>query len=255
MKLALKRRPQNLTVDGRSTKTQAHLSLIVTLRIRPAKLAELQRRIDTHIGAIQNANPSVLTREDSDLVERIKSGIRFTATLRSQGHMPAQITYITLPITSPPSQSLTLLRDAYHDGDISGKRLAELVYKSYTEERYALGVPPSYPARAFPSGIDPQWWVGLTKAEVRAGPLRESKADLRKAEAELREAKKRKGANKTLKKQDQYLQETINRKENGYRMWDDKDNKPVQLGSAERSPSPSPGPEWSEDEGKNESRT
>jgi hypothetical protein len=250
MKLALKRRPQNLTVDGRSTKTQAHLSLIVTLRIRPTKLAELQRRIDTHIGAIQSANSSVLTGEDSDLVERINSGIRFTATLRSQGHVPAQITYITLPITSPSSQSLTLLRDAYHDCDISGKRLAELVYKSYTEERYALGVPPSCPARAFPSGIDPQWWVGLTKAKVRAGPLRDTKADLRKAEAELREAKKRRTANKMLKKQDRYLQETMKRKENGYRMWDDKNNKPVRLGSAERSKTPSPGPEWSDNEGR-----
>ncbi|KAF2800204.1 hypothetical protein K505DRAFT_219602, partial [Melanomma pulvis-pyrius CBS 109.77] len=103
------------------------------------------------------------------MIERIQSAVDYSRTQDAAGQPPYQTAQFTLPVGHP---GLEILREAHANG------IAFQINASPTEECYELGVPA--PVTVTQVGIDPQWWIGKSRAELRAGPFA-SKADVKRA--------------------------------------------------------------------------
>ncbi|KAF1997789.1 hypothetical protein P154DRAFT_272104 [Amniculicola lignicola CBS 123094] len=118
--------------------------------------------------------------DQASLLSRIRAAISYTRKTDS----PLSCSHFTLPTSpmSPDHEALQLLRSA-HASDI-----ATFVCGSDNFETYALAVKPIYQARLYQGGgsSDAQWWMGMSRAQQRAGPGA-SGAQIKRAEALLKE--------------------------------------------------------------------
>ncbi|KAF2265876.1 hypothetical protein CC78DRAFT_542845 [Lojkania enalia] len=101
---------------------------------------------------------------EDDLTCRIRSAVSQSLLRSSVNSRPHLYTDFTLA-TSPSSQGLTLLRQAH------ARRQAFLISASSTHETYSISIGRVEAAKPFNfSYEDPQWWMGMSKAEMKAGP-------------------------------------------------------------------------------------
>lgn len=111
------------------------------------------------------------------LEARIRSAIEAAKDRDRNRRNGWQVSYnhFTIAITVPPTKPLQLIRDAASSG------IATLICSDSTRETYSLPVPIAPPAfLASPE----QWWVGLSREEMFAGPIRDDE-DLEDAKLEL----------------------------------------------------------------------
>jgi hypothetical protein len=92
----------------------------------------------------------------------------------------------------------------------SAKRRGLATYPSHTR--------PTLTANAFPSGIDPQWWRGLSRAEMKAGPgATRKEIDAADKKIKYREKRRKQGTTLWGNVEDN-LREALYRQRNGMRM-------------------------------------
>ncbi|PVI01098.1 hypothetical protein DM02DRAFT_706338 [Periconia macrospinosa] len=120
---------------------------------------------------------------------RLCESLNHTLSELSKGKQPSVFSHFKLPISRPPTKALTLLRDATKAG------LATLINASPDYETYSLGVTPTLQAL----NVDPQWWVGLSRAEMRAG-MWATPAEIKKAQKEIDKKAGKKGPRSKTKK-------------------------------------------------------
>lgn len=155
--------------------------------------------------------------ENEERLNCIRIAISYTRDQLASGSLPAVTDYFSLNL-APPSEALTLLRRAYHNG------LATLISSSRAHETYSIGIPPGPASKKF-GGLNPQWWVGLSRAEMKVGPFRDE-ADIRKAENDVISMLKRKQRSEKsgrLHIEKKIVAEGLRRQENGLQMWDEED--------------------------------
>lgn len=174
-----------------------------------------QSRADDHaVGDYAATNPISLVDDndggggDDDKVDYIYLANRIQRAIEQASqprHPHALVSHNTfkLPITDSPSKPLTLLRNI---------PLATLLATTPIHEIYPLPIPIASPAFRAPSE---QWWVGLSPAEMRAGPIRDE-TSVRDAEREVRNREKRRvksltAKNGMLKQQEEYAREGLKR--------------------------------------------
>lgn len=112
-----------------------------------------------------------------------------------------------------PSRACQILRKAALAG------VAHLAHATDQVEVYTVGRPPAVTG----IGIGEHWWLGLTPAQVRAGPfaddhhVRRAESDLRRKEKRQRESSKKKNGhlNSELRK----LEEGVRRQKHGLQMY------------------------------------
>jgi hypothetical protein len=160
---------------------------------------------------------SPLHNEDGNLalVEDCVSYVREALTSQP----PQPLTYfsnISVP-AFPPSESCILLRRAVLKG------FAQLASATSDTETYTIARRPP----VAPLGIGEHWWVGLTPAQVRAGPWADEE-DVRQAEGELAKLEQRKRLsrqrrNGRLSLELRVIKEGIRRQRAGLRMYGDED--------------------------------
>ncbi|KAF1954371.1 hypothetical protein CC80DRAFT_550397 [Byssothecium circinans] len=120
---------------------------------------------------------NVTIDEDEEHLEvRIREGISFSRSTHATPDGAACSTDFKILITTPPCTSLTLLREAHSTG------IAFLINESIEYETYSLRLPPVIRTL---HAAEPQWWVGLSAAEIRAGPIRTAE-DVKEAAQELK---------------------------------------------------------------------
>jgi hypothetical protein len=112
---------------------------------------------------------------DDALLERIQAGVEYTRAQQRLGEAVKQTTRFTLS-TDTPSRALSLLR-----------RYGTLIVSAADFEEYELAVPrPDGVKEGILPGLhDPQWWVGLSAAEMKAGPHADE-AGVKRAAAHLK---------------------------------------------------------------------
>ncbi|EUC29590.1 hypothetical protein COCCADRAFT_47933, partial [Bipolaris zeicola 26-R-13] len=96
------------------------------------------------------------------LISRIHAGLSYTRTQQSRNLPITQTTRFTLcPQSATHRLALHLLR-----------KNATLISSSPTHECYELGIPrPDFMREGAVAGVhDAQWWMGKSKAEIKAGP-------------------------------------------------------------------------------------
>lgn len=158
-----------------------------------------------------------LHNEDGNLalVEDCVSYVREALTSQP----PQPLTYfsnISVP-AFPPTKSCILLRQAALEG------LAQLASATPDTEIYTIARRPP----VTPLGIGEHWWVGLTPAQVRAGPWADEE-DVRQAEGELvkleeRKTLSRQRRNGRLSLELRVIDEGLRRQRAGLRMYGDDD--------------------------------
>ena len=119
------------------------------------------------------------TPED-DLTQRIRAAIAYTTISLAAGLEVEVTTQFRVPL-SPPHPALSLLRPLSNEPGTGGTGLAHFIYADALEEVYELGMPGPLQQ----DGVDPRWFHGQSRAEVRAGPFAEQ-ADVRAAARVLR---------------------------------------------------------------------
>lgn len=136
--------------------------------------------------------------EDTEFLDRICSAIRHTASLK---HTPMIHTYFTIRPDCNIAATKILHR-AHTAGHVQLIRSSSV---PSGEQVYSVGVPLAPSGRYFPSGIDPQWWVGKSRAEIKAGPFA-TKKQVRVVEGRLKYwQKKGKGKMRRLKAEEEKL--------------------------------------------------
>lgn len=113
--------------------------------------------------------------EEHRLEERILSAVEFHNSKPAADKRRVTYNHFTLDVTDVPSTALTMMRNLEDVG------LATLLKYSDTHETFALPIPMAPTALRTASE---QWWVGLSPAETRAGPIREH-VDVLQAEREI----------------------------------------------------------------------
>lgn len=128
------------------------------------------------------------TEEADALLDRIHSGIRYMQHQHQLGQPVQQTTRFQIDTSNPLSRpALTLLR-----------RHATLIASAPSFELFELGIPrPAWVKEGELPGVhDPQWWVGKSQAEIKAGPfadeegVRRAAAQLKGLETKLKKKKK-----------------------------------------------------------------
>ncbi|KAF1835956.1 hypothetical protein BDW02DRAFT_264859 [Decorospora gaudefroyi] len=121
------------------------------------------------------------TNADEDLLHRIQTALTYTQQCHTTKTNPRSTRRFLIPITSPSSQILSTLRRATQHG------VAHLIFSTPQTECYELGVPPPPVPGGYPyfSSGSPQWWVGLSPAQIRAGPGA-SEREVKRAAGELK---------------------------------------------------------------------
>ena len=99
--------------------------------------------------------------EDEELIDKIYAAISYVRGLPTNSP-PAAYNNFTFEFTNPPSTPLKLLRAAHNAG------FAHLISESDYGVCYSIGVPL---APKITGEINPQWWLGKTGGEIRAGPF------------------------------------------------------------------------------------
>ncbi|KAF2678744.1 hypothetical protein K458DRAFT_408640 [Lentithecium fluviatile CBS 122367] len=160
---------------------------------KPGKPIQNMSEANSNTNDARRTNESD-SEEKEKLEDRIRGALAHTRTHFAAGTHPTAFSNFNVPV-KPHSIALTLLRKAAAAG------IATFIYSSPTSEYYSLGIPPA--PRPFREP-DPTWFAGLTRAEMRAGPIRED-ADVRVAERELRYQAHRR--EKSLKKGRLYNEE------------------------------------------------
>ncbi|CAI6230076.1 unnamed protein product [Periconia digitata] len=139
--------------------------------------------------------------EKINLEDRLRECIAHTQSEISNGRQPNVCSHFVVPVTKPPSTALILIRNAETAG------LASFINAGPKFEIYSLGVPPAI--QTFQA--DPQWWAGMSKAEMRAGPLA-TPAEIRGAGKDTkRKEKKTKEKEKEMTEKDAKLREGFKR--------------------------------------------
>lgn len=160
---------------------------------------------------------SPLRNEDGNLalIEDCISYVREALTSQP----PRPFTHFSNMLVSafPPSESCILLRQAALEG------LAQLAFATSDTETYTIARRPP----VAPLGIGEHWWVGLTPAQVRAGPWADEE-DVRQAEGELAKLEERKTLsrqrrNGRLSLELRVIEEGIRRQRAGLRMYGNED--------------------------------
>ena len=97
---------------------------------------------------------------EDEILNRIQEGVKYMRNQWSAGEPVKQTTRFAMSATSR-NPALTLLR-----------KYGILINTSKAHEVYELGIPrPQWVAEGmFPGVHDPQWWLGRTAAEIKAGP-------------------------------------------------------------------------------------
>ena len=160
-------------------------------------------------------NETTTTSEPDPLLHRIQSRITYTLSTTT----PAQITRFTIPTTTSKPTTLAALNLL--------RTHATLIASSPLFEIYELGIPrPDWVKQGGWLGIhDPQWWVGRSVAEVKAGPWADE-LEVRRVEGRMRGVEKgrekrgRKGMGKGEKERDGKLREGLRRQREGVGMCD-----------------------------------
>jgi hypothetical protein len=126
------------------------------------------------------------TTNDDDLLVLIHTAIEYTQDCIKDCTHPRVTRRFPIDITNPPSKILTTLRQAAKCG------IAHLVFSKPEMEYYELGVPPALVPTGYPyfSSGSPQWWVGLSAAQTRAGPMAQP-LQVREAERWVKEKAER----------------------------------------------------------------
>ena len=167
--------------------------------------------------ASHSSTSSPLRNEDGNLalVEDCMSYVREALT----SPPPRPFTHFSnIPVSAvPPSESCILLRQAALEG------LAQLAFATSDTETYTIARRPP----VAPLGIGEHWWVGLTPAQVRAGPWADEE-DVRQAEGELAKLEERKTLsrqrrNGRLSLELRVIEEGIRRQRAGLRMYGNED--------------------------------
>lgn len=167
------------------------------------------------------------------LLDHIQECIQYTRSCLSQNppQTPHIVTNIPASITNPPSLACKTLRKAAQSG------IAQLAWSSEQEEVYTIGVPP--PVK--PVGWGEHWWLGLSPAQVRAGPGADEH-HIRRTEGHLRQKAKRgvkaeKNRNGRLNVALRKAEEGVRRQEQGLRMYgsEDEAEEDVERGGSETS--------------------
>ncbi|KAF2821216.1 hypothetical protein CC86DRAFT_386747 [Ophiobolus disseminans] len=132
------------------------------------------------------SSPSIDNRTDEERMQLIEECLEYTHSCRVNNDNPRMNRRFQVPVTFPVSQLLLVLRNATRNG------LAGLIWASPNEECYEVGSrpPPEYDGYPFATIGPPQWWVGKSAAEIKAGPLADDRA-IRDAQAVLRHKEKR----------------------------------------------------------------
>jgi hypothetical protein len=131
--------------------------------------------------------------EEYNLETRIRAAIAYTRSCFAADTQPEAFSDFKISLKSSPA-TLALIRNA------SSANIATFVYGNRHFECYSLGVPPA--PRPFREP-NPAWFMELSRAEMRAGPMR-TEGDVRVAEREIqyqmrRREKSQKGANGKLR--------------------------------------------------------
>ncbi|KAI4665335.1 uncharacterized protein J4E78_002795 [Alternaria triticimaculans] len=155
------------------------------------------------------------TSETDALFHRIQSGITYTLSTTT----PLQTTRFTIPTTTSKPTTLAALNLL--------RTHATLIASSPLFEIYELGVPrPDWVKQGGWLGIhDPQWWVGRSGAEVKAGPWADE-LEIERCEKRVqgvvkrREKRVKKGVGKGEKERDEKLREGLRRQRAGLSMCD-----------------------------------
>lgn len=152
--------------------------------------------------------------EDGDVIARIEACVAYMRSLKPGQHAYADAAF-TLA-TFPETTGLLLLRQAAADG------IATLLFDTPTQhggaECYAIGQGPLAIALPFPLPVDPQWWKGMSRAEIKAGPLAGSE-DIKCAQKALKQQDTRKRRNPKPRNADRdNLNEALYRQKMGLSM-------------------------------------
>lgn len=101
-----------------------------------------------------------------DLSERILDCVDYSRACLQKGKSPAVTSNFCIPVIDPPSKIHQTLQNAVEEG------IAHLVWSAPSEECYELGVRPAPVPSGYPYAViaEPQWWVGRSNAQIRAGP-------------------------------------------------------------------------------------
>jgi hypothetical protein len=159
--------------------------------------------------------PETISAEEEIYLDRIHTAISYTRAQLATGFLPAVIDYFNLTHASP-TEALNLLRRAHYDGH------ATLISSSPAHETYSIKIPPGPASRKF-GGFNPQWWAGLSRAEMKAGPFRDE-SDVRKAVGDVKGMLKRREKSEKSGKlhiETKIVAEGLRRQTKGLRMWDE----------------------------------
>jgi hypothetical protein len=162
---------------------------------------------------VESDSESESEDESETLLERIHSCIAYTRAQHALGEAVAQVTRFSVSTTANLG-ILSLLR-------LHGT----LIASAANFEEYELGVPrPDWVAQGILPGVhDPQWWVGKTAAEVKAG-AHADEAMVKRAAAHLKclqtKRDKKKGLTAHEKENEWKLKEGLRRQEAGEKMGD-----------------------------------
>jgi hypothetical protein len=161
-------------------------------------------------------------------LERIREAIEYTRSRMSQGLPLMQTTRFEMWLetaTYKPSKT------EVHAFELLGDSLATIIFVHPDYIVYELGIPPPdlvVAAVGVASRHTPQWWVGKSAAQIRAGPWADA-ADLRKAEAKVKEMetkrRREKPGYKTLRQEENEskLKEGFRRQNAGLAMCSDEE--------------------------------
>jgi hypothetical protein len=160
------------------------------------------------------------TTNDDDLLVLIQTGIEYTQGCIKDRTHPRVTRRFPIGITNPPSKILTTLRQAAKRG------IAHLVFSKPEMKCYELGVPPAPVPVGYPyfSSGSPQWWVGLSAAQIRAGPMAQP-SQVREAERWVeekaeRDERKKRNKNSKMNLELAKLEEGLRRQKMGLPMYD-----------------------------------
>lgn len=177
---------------------------------------------ESHVEAKQDSSSSgdnVETDLEDGILDRIQECIEYTRLCSAQSPRrgPTTLKNISTLAGRNPSTACRMLRKAAQAG------IAQLAWSSDTEEVYTIGVPPAVKS----TGWGEHWWVGLSPAQIRAGPGAGDNQS-RKAERDLQEkAKRQQRARQNdmsrLNVQLRKTQEGVRRQEQGLQMHDSED--------------------------------
>jgi hypothetical protein len=135
--------------------------------------------VASHSDHASSSSSEQETPED-DLTRRLRAAIDYTTARLAAGLKVELMTRFYVP-SSPPHPTLTFLRPLSDEPGRGGTSIAHFIYADAVEEVYELGMP----GPVQQDGVDPRWFHGRSRAEVRAGPFTEP-ADVRAVARVLR---------------------------------------------------------------------